>query len=206
MEIDHHPIPPIKLAAVILAGGQARRMGGEDKGLISYRGTPLIEQVLQRLKPQYEQIIISANRNRERYASYGYPVVADLNSDFAGPLAGMLSALHNNRESAILTLPCDTPFIASDYVARMVSAQQADPERACVAQYQGEIEPLFVLLPAQSQMSLAEYLQRGQRKAREWLASLNPIEVDFSDRPEMFKNFNSRKDLDDGPTTAEEQR
>ena len=77
------------VTGLIYAGGRATRMGGVDKGLELFRGRPLIEAVIDRLKPQCVSIVISANRNLERYAAWGYPVVRDLDDAFAGPLAAL---------------------------------------------------------------------------------------------------------------------
>ena len=81
-----------RIDAVILAGGMARRMGGEDKGLVDLLGRPMIAHVIDRVKPQVNQILINANRNQTRYAEFGFPVIADLEQGYPGPLAGMISA------------------------------------------------------------------------------------------------------------------
>lgn len=98
-----------RVAAVILAGGQGRRMGGADKGLLDYRGRPLVEWVLDALAPQVAEILISANRNLDRYARYGRRVLPDALPDFPGPLAGVLAALDAVDTEWLLAVPCDTP-------------------------------------------------------------------------------------------------
>ena len=81
------------ITGVVFAGGQGRRMGGVDKGLVALAGRPLVAQVIERLAPQVGGLVINANQNRDRYAAFGYPVVADVVPDFAGPLAGLHAAL-----------------------------------------------------------------------------------------------------------------
>ncbi|HEY7842005.1 MAG TPA: NTP transferase domain-containing protein, partial [Gammaproteobacteria bacterium] len=82
-------IRPESVTGVVLAGGAARRMGGSDKGLIRLAGRPMIEYVLDALRPQVDGILINANRNPDQYARYGIAVIADERTGFQGPLAGM---------------------------------------------------------------------------------------------------------------------
>jgi len=100
------------ITGVILAGGQGQRMGGQDKGLITYQQQPLIEHALKALKPQVDGIMINANRNIEQYRRYGYPVIEDELTGFCGPLAGMLSVMQACDTEYILTAPCDSPSIS----------------------------------------------------------------------------------------------
>ena len=91
------PTPPLPalppLTGLILAGGRGTRLGGVDKGLVELHGRPLVEYVLERLRPQTGAILINANRHHERYAAYGVPVIPDLEGGFAGPLAGIAAGL-----------------------------------------------------------------------------------------------------------------
>ena len=104
------------VTGLIYAGGRATRMGGVDKGLELFRGRPLIEAVIDRLKPQCVSIVISANRNLERYAAWGYPVVRDLDDAFGGPLAALAAAGAQSvvMTEWVLTAPCDAPFFPED--------------------------------------------------------------------------------------------
>ncbi|MGA7982585.1 MAG: molybdenum cofactor guanylyltransferase MobA, partial [Chromatiaceae bacterium] len=106
------------VTGVILAGGMARRMGGQDKGLVHFSGRPLIEWVIEALRPQVRALLINANRHREIYAAYGCPVVADDIDGFQGPLAGFASAMAAAATPWIVTAPCDGPFLARDLVER----------------------------------------------------------------------------------------
>lgn len=100
----------ITFSAVILAGGQARRMGGVDKGLQLFRNQPLFEHIYQRLQPQIADIAINANRNQQRYAQSGLPVFSDDLAGFQGPLSGILTALQRAQSNFVLFVPCDCPF------------------------------------------------------------------------------------------------
>ena len=115
-------VPISDITGVILAGGRGQRLGGVDKGLVPFRGRPLVEHVISILRPQVGRLVISANRNRETYAAYGVPVIADAIGDFHGPLAGILSALRAADTRFVLSAPCDTPAPPTDLAARLIAA------------------------------------------------------------------------------------
>lgn len=116
-----------RITGLILAGGRARRMGGQDKGLIPLAGRPLIAWVIEALSSQVGSILISANRNQAAYAAFGCPVIGDEAggaglAGFQGPLAGIAAALTLAETPWLLTLPCDAPLPPVDLAARLVSA------------------------------------------------------------------------------------
>ena len=113
------------ICGLVLAGGQGRRMGGVDKGLQLLQGRPLMQHVLDRLRPQVDSLLINANQNLERYAQFGCPVVPDRVGGFAGPLAGLDAGLHATDAPMIVTAPCDSPFLPRDLVARLHAAGYA---------------------------------------------------------------------------------
>ncbi|MGY2437305.1 NTP transferase domain-containing protein, partial [Escherichia coli] len=92
MKIKTPTRPPFPVSSVILAGGRASRMGGDDKGWVPLAGKPLIAHVLERLRPQVDEVLINANRSEERYRALA-PVIGDAQADFQGPLAGMQAGL-----------------------------------------------------------------------------------------------------------------
>src|SRR5512133_668846 len=102
------------ITGVIFAGGQGRRMGGVDKGLVALDGRPLVAHVVERLAPQVGALVINANQNRDRYAAFAYPVVADVVPDFAGPLAGLHAGIAAAATPYIVTRPCDSQFLPLD--------------------------------------------------------------------------------------------
>jgi len=110
------------ITAVILAGGQGRRLGGQDKGLLNFNGRLMIEILIEALQNQQLDIVINANRNQSTYQSYGYPVISDELKDFQGPLAGFASAMAAVKTRYILTLPCDSPLLADNFVERFIEA------------------------------------------------------------------------------------
>ncbi|MDJ0778960.1 MAG: molybdenum cofactor guanylyltransferase MobA [Gammaproteobacteria bacterium] len=182
------------ITAVILAGGQGRRMGGEDKGLLDYRGRPLVATLIDKLQQQSVAILINANRNPAQYAAYGYPVVADRLDDYQGPLAGFASAMTAVDTRFILTLPCDAPLLAADYVARF-SAAQAAADAGIVVAHDGErLQPVHALIRVDLLPDLQRYLTAGERKIDRWYARHDYRVVDFADRAEMFRNINTPAD------------
>jgi molybdopterin-guanine dinucleotide biosynthesis protein A len=179
------------ITGVILAGGEARRMGGRDKGLVEVAGRPMIEYVLEALRPQVKTVMINANRNAGFYARYGVPVIADALAGFNGPLAGMASGMHAARTPMIITVPCDSPFVPNDLVQRLAAAKQDATAEIAVAHNGERMQPVFALLDTALLDSLEEFLGRGERKIDRWFAERRSTSVDFSDRPETFINVNT---------------
>ncbi len=182
------------ITAVILAGGQGRRMGGMDKGLLEFDGRPLIEILLDKLRRQSVAVLINANRNQALYAGYGHPVVSDELEEYQGPLAGFASAMRAATTDYILTLPCDSPLLVDDYVARFISAQADNGATVNVA-FDGErLQPVHALMRVDLLPSLRAFLDRGERKIDRWYAEHDFARVDFSDCADMFRNINTPDD------------
>lgn len=180
------------ITGVILAGGRATRMGGEDKGLISLGGLPLYRYALARLTPQVGAVIISANRNQAVYQQSGLPVVGDLTTDFAGPLAGMLAGLRSAKTDWVAFVPCDVPDLPLTLVETLwqgkqqaLAAYASDGERA---------HPTLALLHASLAPHLAKYLARGERKLMLFLKEVAAKQVVFNDRSHAFQNLNTPDD------------
>jgi molybdopterin-guanine dinucleotide biosynthesis protein A len=182
-----------RVAAVILAGGQGRRMGGVDKGLVDYQGRPLIEWALAALAPQVGQILISANRNLATYAAYGYRVLPDTLPDFPGPLAGVLAALDAVTADWLLVAPCDTPHLPADLAARLLGAALREGVPLAVAADQTRAHHSCFLVRTDQRDDLASFLARGERAVRHWQAGLPSTQVRFD--AACFVNFNQPQDL-----------
>ena len=189
--VDKHDV-----TAVILAGGKGRRMEGEDKGLVELAGRPLVEYVIEATGPQVEAIMLNANRNQQRYARYGYPVISDALEDYQGPLAGFLSALHNAATSHVVTLPCDGPFIAGDLVERLMTALNTHDADIAVAHDGERMQPVYSLIPTRLSSSLKAFLDTGERKIDRWYAQLRVALADFSDCADTFRNINTAEQRD----------
>ncbi len=184
-----------QITAVILAGGKGSRLGGQDKGLVSYKNKPLIQHVLDRIKPQVGQIIINANRNQDDYAKFDLPVISDELSDFQGPLAGFLTGMRTSKTDYILTLPCDGPDLPDDLVSRLVNELENNQgNNNLVVAHDGErLQPVHALIPTSLIESLEGFLANGDRKIDLWYAQHPMATADFSDKPEVFFNINTEE-------------
>ncbi len=183
------------ITAVILAGGQARRMGGRDKGLIEVSGLSMIEYVISALQPQLDNIVINANRNQDIYAKYNYPVIADNYEGFNGPLAGMASCMKAIDTEFMITTPCDSPFLPDDLVARMLKGVIDNRADIGVADSGERIQPVFSLIKCSLLNSLVAYLDSGERKIDFWFQQHVMAKIDFSDKPDTFINVNTLDDV-----------
>ncbi len=182
------------ITAVILAGGQARRLGGVDKGLVPVANQRLIEFAASALEPQAGSILVSANRNAGQYMAMGFEVIADPWPDYRGPMAGVLAALRAARSRYVLTAPCDAPLIASDLAERLEAAMSTGAT-AAVAHDGARLQPLFALLDRALADPLQHWLEGGGRSAGAWMEQCGATTVDFSDRPQMFLNLNRPEEL-----------
>jgi molybdopterin-guanine dinucleotide biosynthesis protein A len=177
---------------VILAGGQGNRMDGQDKGLIQLKGRPLVEWVIEALQPQVSQILISANRNLERYQQLGYPVFTDETEGFAGPLAGLSQAMKHASGTLILAVPCDTPFLPRDLVARLQDSLLTNNADIAFPIVEGRTQHAIMLCQRRIADKLEEYIREGGRKVATWQQSMQTVEVPFET---PFLNINTQEDL-----------
>lgn len=183
------------VTGVVLAGGRGRRLGGRDKGLARLHGRPLVEHVLERLAPQVAAVRISANRNRAAYRAYGYPVDADALPGYAGPLAGLATALARARTPWVLTAPCDVPYLPLATRQRLQRACRAQGAEAAVARAGGRRQPAVALVARRHRPDLAAYLASGGRCLGDWLDRLAPAEADLEDVAAQLANVNTPAEL-----------
>jgi molybdenum cofactor guanylyltransferase len=182
------------VTAVILAGGQGRRMGGQDKGLLQFDGRLMVELLIEQLQNQQLNILINANRNQITYRSYGYPVIGDDLEGYQGPLAGFASAMATVKNRYILTLPCDSPMLADNFVDRFIETQDREKSPICVAHDGKRLQPVYALIDTRLLADLKLFLDSGERKIDRWYAQHNYAQVDFSNDTVMFQNINTPED------------
>jgi molybdopterin-guanine dinucleotide biosynthesis protein A len=201
---DKHPAPSAldatRIAGLILAGGRGSRMGDIDKGCVLLRGRPMVEHVAARFAPQVDALLISANRNLERYAEYGKVVTDDpTHGNWQGPLAGMAAGMVVARCPWIAVAPCDAPFLPRDMVARLRQALQSHggDARLAVASSAGRRHPVCMLLSRELLPDLLQYVAEGGRRVYTWQSRVGCIEVPFDDQPEAFINVNTANELAD---------
>lgn len=189
---------------VILAGGQARRMGGGDKGLLHLGDQPILRHVMDRLAPQVEALAINANGDPARFDDFALPILPDSIDGFVGPLAGVLAGLDWAAErgaDTIVTAAADTPFFPCDLVPRLlmqsegmanplVLAATPDPKRGQAR------HPTFGLWPVSLREDLRTALNDGLRKVVLWTDQHNGREAVFgTGKIDPFFNVNTPEDL-----------
>jgi molybdopterin-guanine dinucleotide biosynthesis protein A len=183
------------ITGVILAGGQGRRMGGVDKGLQPLRGRPMVAWVIERFAPQVDEVLINANQNLERYGALGHRVIPDEIRGYAGPLAGLHRGLTEAEHELVATVPCDSPFLPRDLVARLRSALERNAAEIAVARTGNQPHPVFCLCHRSVLPGLTAFLAGGGRKIDAWYAKLKVVEVAFDDNPDAFSNINTGEEL-----------
>ncbi|MBY7732428.1 molybdenum cofactor guanylyltransferase MobA [Vibrio bathopelagicus] len=184
---------PTQTSWVILAGGQASRMGGKDKGLVELNGSPLIQYVIDKLSQQDVSITINANRNLDSYQAFA-PVVSDSFPDYPGPLGGIHAGLKNANTDWVGFVPCDSPQISDDLVERFCAAVKEDSD--ILVAHDGEFkQPVFTLFHKRVLPKLEAFLERGDRKIILLYKECVTEYVDFSDAPNCFVNLNTPEEL-----------
>jgi len=194
---------------VILAGGEGRRVNGQDKGLLPLHGKPVVERVLSSLRPQCGELLIVANRNQGEYARHAR-VIGDDTIGHAGPLAGIAAVLalvteHERRQfdgfDWLLTAPVDCPDLSPDLFTRLHAALLAAPDAPCAyARHAHKLEPLFALYSLEFRDKLLASARDAlglHASPLRWHLELGALAVDFSDQAEAFRNLNSTEDFHD---------
>lgn len=188
------PVPIAEIAAVILSGGRARRMDGQDKGLLPVGGIPLVERVLRVLEPQVGSLVISANRHLDRYRAYGVPVIEDDQSGFLGPLSGIAAAMRATGKPYLACVPCDSPLVPGSLVATLFQALTSAQADICVAHDGTRTQQLFALMRCALLSDLRDYLDSGGRRVDAWHARHRVAVADCSAWPDAFLNVNTAAD------------
>ena len=194
----------MKISAIILAGGEGKRMDGIDKGLANYNGQPLIKGLIDKLQSQVDDIVISANRNIDQYKSFGYPVVTDtqLNDttnkqNYNGPLAGIASALPICTHEQVFIIACDMPLISKTVVARLVANLKNDDGKTepniVIAEVNNKLQ-LAMLINKNLLTSIENSLNNNQLKLMQWVQANQAKPIAFAEENE-FQNFNYFEDL-----------
>lgn len=184
-----------EISAVILSGGQGLRMNGKDKGLVEFRGLPLIAHVVSVVKPKVGHIFVSANRSFDEYSLYG-EVIADDLEGFQGPLAGISKALKTCSTDYLLVLPCDSPLVDSLLVDELINKMQLSDADICVAHDGSIMHATFALMKSNLDKSLDQFLDKGGRKMALWYRQQTLERVDVSDRLAVLTNLNKLEELD----------
>ena len=184
-----------EISAVILAGGQGLRMHGKDKGLIEFKGLPLIAHVVSVVNPKVGRIFVSANRSFYEYSLYG-EVIADDLEGFQGPLAGISKALKVCSTDYLLVLPCDSPLVDAELIDDLINKMGQKDADICVAHDGSIMHATFAMMKSNLSSSLEHFLDEGGRKMALWYRQQKLERVDVSDRLAVLTNLNKPEDLD----------
>ncbi len=184
---------------VILAGGQATRMGGGDKALLDLGGRPLLAHVIERLAPHVGGLALSANGDPERFRQFGVPVLADSVAGFVGPLAGVLAGLDWAAKAGadhIVTAAADTPFLPPDLVDRLARTAIEAHEPIALAASSDGLHPTCGFWPVSLRDDLRLALEAGTRKVAAWAMGQGAARAEFAGiAPDPFFNINTPDDL-----------
>jgi len=199
----------VNILGLLLAGGQSRRMGGGDKSLRLLGGRPLLQHVIERMRPQAVALVLNANGDPQRFVGFGLPVVADSVPDFAGPLAGIMAGLdwaaeHRPDCPLIASVATDAPFLPRDLVSRLLAGMDAEGADLACAASGGQAHPVIGLWPVRLRSDLRRALvEEGVRKVDLWTSRHRLATVPFpnlrqEDGTEIdpFFNANRPEDLD----------
>lgn len=168
---------------------------GADKAFVPLAGRPLIAHVLDRLEPQVESVLISANGDASRFAALGCRVVADAARQ--GPLSGVLSALQaaaGMGATHLVSTPVDTPFLPGDLVPQLLLAAENSPEGLALASDATGDHPATAIWPVGLAPALADFLAEGQAKVTRFTEAYHAARANFPDA-RAFLNLNTPEDL-----------
>ena len=188
---------PSYTIGIVLAGGAGERVGGADKGLVTYQDRPLVEWVIDALETQVDDIILSVNRNRQRYQAFGFETVLDGKNyaSFQGPIAGIRAAfqkLGRAEQHNYLVSSCDSPMLPDNYVMKLQQALDADYADVAIVHDGERLQYLHCLIAGSAMPSLMDFFDSGGRAMHQWLSQAEIVEVDFSQQAGCFSNINCR--------------
>ena len=188
--VDNH------ISCIILAGGQGKRVESQDKGLITFEQKPLVQHAIESVRPQCNEIIISANRNLSEYRAYGFPVISDNSSGYQGPMAGIAAAIPHCRHEWVLVIPCDMPYLPTTLVERLYSGK--GKSSISIAEVRDSLNQNYLqlafLINRSMQVLLKQSLDNNQLKLMHWIKQQDTTVIPFT-KKENFKNFNHLTDF-----------
>lgn len=200
MSLDSSPLP---CSILLLAGGRGQRMGGQDKGLLDWQGEPLIAHLQRLVRPLTDDLIISCNRNHDRYAAYADQRVSDDSPDFPGPLAGIRAGLAAARHKHLLILPCDVPRIDAGLLAELRRTAQRNPLLPVMVRHGEFWEPLICVIPTALQAAVEQAWNAGERSPRKIFLELGGVGLECPANDPRLANLNTPELLLPRPSVSE---
>ncbi len=183
--------PPLPCSVLLLSGGRGQRMGGQDKGLLAWRGQPLISHLHARVRPLTDDLIISCNRNLQQYAAYADQLVSDDSPDFPGPLAGIRAGLGAARHEHLLILPCDVPLVDARLLADLRQTAQLNPRVPVMVRHGEFWEPLICVIPTYLRNDVERAWDAGERSPRRIFLQLGGIGLECPADDPRLANLNT---------------
>lgn len=190
-------------SVLLLAGGRGQRMGGQDKGLVEWLGEPLIAHLQRKVRPLTDDLIISCNRNRERYAAYADHLVVDDEGDFPGPLAGIRAGLKAARHTHLLVLPCDVPRIDETLLQSMRETANQNPEKPLMLRHDEHWEPLLCVIPVALLPAFEDAWNAGERSPGRVMRHLGATALQCPDNDPRLANLNTPELLNSHNTVSD---
>lgn len=182
------PLPTVG----ILAGGAGRRLGGADKPWVQWRGRGLVEWTLDSVRPQAAEIVVSANRNLDRYRPLGVRVIPDDGpTSYDGPFAGLVKLLEAARQDWLLCLPCDLVRVPASLAADFHACVQAHGADAAVLADEHGVHPTICYLRSALASDARQQFEAGERSPKRWLARHHAVSL----KGETPLNINSPEGL-----------
>ncbi|MGN8345556.1 molybdenum cofactor guanylyltransferase MobA [Pseudomonas sp. SMV71] len=176
---------------LLLAGGRGQRMGGRDKGLLEWQGEPLIAHLHRQTRAMSDDLIVSCNRNRDRYAMYADQLVQDDEGDFPGPLAGIRAGLKVARHPYLLVLPCDVPQIDANLLDGMRRTASEHPDRPLMVRHGEHWEPLICIIPLVLAVTFEQAWNEGERSPGRIMRSLHAVALQCPADDPRLANLNT---------------
>lgn len=184
-----------EISIAILAGGKSSRMKGNDKGLMEFNSRSVLSRIIGLANEYSSDVFVIANNNIDSYRLIHEPVYSDILDDFQGPLSGIYTALNKSKNKKIIVLPCDGPFIKTEYFQRLISYDRK--ERIQVVKTGNRLQPVYALIDSYLEDNLRVFLLSGERKIDKWYTACKFDEILFNENDEMFININSEDDVKD---------
>ena len=182
------------LSIAVLSGGKSSRMNYEDKGLMKYNGISVLSRIVKLSCKYSNDVFIIANNNMEDYEKLHPNLYSDILDNYQGPLSGIYTALSKCKNSYVIILPCDGPFIKEDYFEKLINSETDQP--ILVAKTGDRLQPVYARLDASLKEDLKVFLETGERKIDKWYTACGYKEIFFEQDDEMFININSKEDIE----------
>ena len=183
-----------KIAVVILAGGQSKRMQVQNKATVLFKDKPLIGHVIDRMKSQAEHIFINTHQNQNDFDAFHLPLIDDILTIHEGPLLGIFTSLQKIKTDWVQFVPCDTPNLPDNLIANLLKENKTQKTLVAVPETVDGLQSACLLCHVSTLNNLQDFFNRGGRKIEDWIRQLSFSIVRFHDHSQ-FININTQEEL-----------